>query len=100
MGQIDVLVNNAGITRDGLFMRMKDEDWDEVLAGQSDLCVPPVARLPSGHDEAPLWPNSLHHLDRRRHRQSRAGQLRGLKGGYDRHVEIARRRRWPAAASQ
>ena len=32
MGQIDVLVNNAGITRDGLFMRRKDEDWDEVLA--------------------------------------------------------------------
>lgn len=30
-GQIDVLVNNAGITRDGLLMRMKDEDWDAVL---------------------------------------------------------------------
>ncbi len=29
---IDVLVNNAGITRDGLIMRMKDEAWDEVLA--------------------------------------------------------------------
>jgi 3-oxoacyl-[acyl-carrier protein] reductase len=28
---IDVLVNNAGITRDGLIMRMKDEAWDEVL---------------------------------------------------------------------
>ncbi|MBG0789440.1 MAG: 3-oxoacyl-[acyl-carrier-protein] reductase [Desulfovibrionaceae bacterium] len=26
-----VLVNNAGITRDGLMMRMKDEDWDKVL---------------------------------------------------------------------
>ena len=31
-GQIDVLVNNAGITRDGLLMRMKQEDFDSVLA--------------------------------------------------------------------
>ena len=31
-GQIDVLVNNAGITRDGLIMRMKEEDWDAVIA--------------------------------------------------------------------
>ena len=31
-GSIEVLVNNAGITRDGLIMRMKDEAWDEVLA--------------------------------------------------------------------
>jgi 3-oxoacyl-[acyl-carrier protein] reductase len=30
-GQIDVLVNNAGITRDGLIMRMKEDDWDAVL---------------------------------------------------------------------
>ncbi|MDP2790168.1 MAG: 3-oxoacyl-[acyl-carrier-protein] reductase [Rectinemataceae bacterium] len=30
-GRIDVLVNNAGITRDGLLMRMKTQDWDEVL---------------------------------------------------------------------
>lgn len=29
--RIDVLVNNAGITRDGLLMRMKEEDWDAVL---------------------------------------------------------------------
>ncbi|HIG55888.1 MAG TPA: 3-oxoacyl-[acyl-carrier-protein] reductase [Candidatus Handelsmanbacteria bacterium] len=32
LGRLDVLVNNAGITRDGLLMRMKEEDWDEVLA--------------------------------------------------------------------
>ncbi len=31
LGTIQVLVNNAGITRDGLLMRMKDEQWAEVL---------------------------------------------------------------------
>ena len=31
-GSVDILVNNAGITRDNLVMRMKESDWDEVLA--------------------------------------------------------------------
>lgn len=30
-GALDVLVNNAGITRDGLVLRMKDEDWQSVI---------------------------------------------------------------------
>jgi len=30
-GKIDVIVNNAGITRDGLIMRMSDDDWDTVI---------------------------------------------------------------------
>lgn len=30
-GKIDALVNNAGITRDGLLMRMSEENWDEVM---------------------------------------------------------------------
>ncbi|MGF1656049.1 MAG: 3-oxoacyl-[acyl-carrier-protein] reductase [Verrucomicrobiales bacterium] len=30
-GRVDVLVNNAGVTRDGLLMRMSEEDWDTVL---------------------------------------------------------------------
>jgi 3-oxoacyl-[acyl-carrier protein] reductase len=31
-GRIDILVNNAGIARDQLLMRMKREDWDQVMA--------------------------------------------------------------------
>jgi 3-oxoacyl-[acyl-carrier protein] reductase len=30
-GGVSILVNNAGITRDGLLMRMKDEDWDAII---------------------------------------------------------------------
>lgn len=30
-GRIDVLVNNAGVTRDNLAMRMKDDEWDQVI---------------------------------------------------------------------
>lgn len=31
-GAIGILINNAGITRDNLLMRMKDEEWDDILA--------------------------------------------------------------------
>ncbi len=31
-GPVSILVNNAGITRDNLLMRMKDEEWDAILA--------------------------------------------------------------------
>jgi len=31
LGRVDVLVNNAGLTRDGVFMRMSDDQWNEVL---------------------------------------------------------------------
>ncbi|MDH5798735.1 MAG: 3-oxoacyl-[acyl-carrier-protein] reductase [Paracoccaceae bacterium] len=31
MGSVDILINNAGITRDNLFMRMSDDEWDSVL---------------------------------------------------------------------
>ncbi len=30
-GALDILINNAGITRDGILLRMKEEDWDAVL---------------------------------------------------------------------
>ena len=31
MGGLDIIVSNAGVTRDQLFMRMKEQDWDDVL---------------------------------------------------------------------
>nr|WP_321499186.1 3-oxoacyl-[acyl-carrier-protein] reductase [uncultured Dethiosulfovibrio sp.] len=33
LGSVEVLVNNAGVTRDGLLMRMKEDDWDTVIDG-------------------------------------------------------------------
>ncbi|MFM9108838.1 MAG: 3-oxoacyl-[acyl-carrier-protein] reductase [Chloroflexota bacterium] len=55
LGRIDVLVNNAGVTRDTLIMRMSEEDWDAVLTTNlkgAFLCakaaVRPMLRQRSG----------------------------------------------------
>ena len=54
-GQIDLLVNNAGVVRDGLLMRMDDSDWDTVvdtnLKGAflvTKACLRPMIRRRSG----------------------------------------------------
>ena len=46
-GRIDILVNNAGINRDTLIMRMKDEEWDQVMETNLNAafyCLRAVAR--------------------------------------------------------
>ena len=30
-GDVDILINNAGVTRDNLLMRMKDQEWDDII---------------------------------------------------------------------
>ncbi len=54
-GTIDVLVNNAGITRDGLLMRMTEEAWDEVMRvnlksvfNLTKACTRPMMKAKSG----------------------------------------------------
>jgi 3-oxoacyl-[acyl-carrier protein] reductase len=54
-GRLDIVVNNAGVTRDGLLMRMSDEDWDAVMAtdlkGVFLICraaARPLAKSPAG----------------------------------------------------
>src|SRR6266481_9131361 len=44
-GRLDILVNNAAVTRDGLAMRMKKDDWDAVLRTNltgAHLCIQQV----------------------------------------------------------
>jgi len=54
-GRLDILVNNAAITRDGLAMRMKQEDWDAVIRTNltgAHLCIqqalPPMMKARAG----------------------------------------------------
>lgn len=55
LGPLSILVNNAGITRDQLSMRMKDEDWDAVIATNlsavfklSKLAMKPMMKARTG----------------------------------------------------
>jgi 3-oxoacyl-[acyl-carrier protein] reductase len=56
LGKPSILINNAGVTRDGLLMRMKEEDWDKVidinLKGAyncSKLCVKSMVKAKKGN---------------------------------------------------
>ena len=79
-GPVEVLVSNAGITRDGLLMRMKEEDFTDVLDANLTAAYR-VAKRASAEDGArPLRPDDLRVLRRRAARLGRPGQLRGQQG--------------------
>ena len=72
-GKVEILVNNAGITRDILALRMKRKDWDDVLIDQSDrrISADPGGDVFDG--EEPLGPGDQHHFGRRRDRAGGPG---------------------------
>ncbi len=61
-GPVSVLVNNAGITRDNLAMRMKDDEWGSGDRDQPQGCVPFVQAGHARHDEGALRAHHQHYL--------------------------------------
>ncbi len=53
-GRIDVLVNNAGITRDTLLIRMQEHEWDSVIASTERLFQLSEGRS-KNYDETAQW---------------------------------------------
>ena len=78
---IDILINNAGITRDGLMMRMKDEDWDAVMEVNLNAAMVLSRSVLRRDDEVTLGTDYPDVFDCWLHRQSGAGQLCRGKAG-------------------
>ena len=85
MGQLDVLVANAGVTRDNLLVQLRDEDWEAGDRHQPHRHLPPDAGRRARHDAAALRPHHRDHVGGRDHRQSGAGELRRRQSRHRRH---------------
>ena len=91
-GKLDVLVNNAGITRDNLLLRMKRADWDDVLQTNLTGAFLLTQAVHGLDDQGPLGPDHQHLQRRRAHRSGRPGELRRQQGRTHRLHQIARPR--------
>ena len=80
LGPVEVVVSNAGITRDGLVLRMKDDDFTDVLDANLTAGFRVARARGQGNDEGPLGPHRLRVVDRGRRRPGRAGELRRIQG--------------------
>ena len=99
LGPVHVLVNNAGINRDGLLVRMTDEQWQAVLDTNLTGAFHTIRRATPGDDEGALRPDRQRLVGRRAPRHRRAGQLRRGQGRPRRaHAQRRPRARPPAAS--
>ena len=88
LGGIHILVNNAGITRDGLAMAMKEEDFDKVIQTNlkgAFLCMKAAIRPMM---KARYRPHRQHELGGGPARQPRPDQLLRQQGRPDRHDQV------------
>ena len=98
-GPVEVLVSNAGITRDGLLMRMKEEDFTEVLDANLTAAYRVAKRASAEDGPRPLRPDDLRVLGGRAARLGRPGQLRGQQGRAGRAWPARSPASWAAATS-
>ncbi len=99
MEKLDILVANAGVNRDNLFVQLSDEDWDKVIAVNLTATFRLARAAVKDHDAPPLRARDRHLLGGRLHRQSGAGQLRRLQGRPRRHDEVGGAPNMPSATS-
>ena len=74
MGGLDILVSNAGVTRDTLMMMMKPDMWDEVIKVNLTAYFRLAKASLTRHDQTALWSDYWRHLSRWRHRAMPARQ--------------------------
>ena len=91
-GDVDVLVNNAGLTRDGLLARMSDDDWRTVIDTNLSSVFYTCRAVTRPMMKKRARVDRQHQLGRRRARQLGPDELRGLEGRDHRLHEVARAR--------
>ena len=84
LGPIDVLVNNAGITRDAQLHRMKPEQWTEVINTNLGSLFNMTRQVIEGMRDAQIRPHHQHLLDQRPEGPVRSDQLFGRQSRRDR----------------
>ena len=76
LGPIDIVVNNAGITRDGTLHKMTPQMWADVMAGQSRFLLQHVPLRHRQHARAQFRPHRQYRFDQRPGRAIRPSELR------------------------